>query len=121
MIIVVTEELFKVIKARLQRTDPQFVLFTKTGLLLDELSQRTSMQLDDLKIELIQAKYLHFIEKQLELHQGVLETRFCCYFIHPGGFGKAFVITFNGTLRIITVFLLGRRSLQKLKRRIYKK
>lgn len=113
--------MFKAIKARLQRTDPQFVYFTKTRRVLDQLYKRVLMKSDKLKFELLQAKHLQYIEKQFTTYQGIGEPRFCCYFFYPEGNGKVFVITFNGSIKIITVFPLGKRTVKKQKRRIYKK
>ena len=109
----VSSEYFTAFRAKLQRLDPKLIIFTKFKQ-LDFIEKRNHQSLNDIKIELIKAKYLKFVQKELVLQQGILETRFQCYFLYPDGKGKKFVITFNGIIRIITVFPLGRLSMKKV-------
>jgi len=49
------------------------------------------------------------------------ETRYTLYFIHKKSKGRAYCITFRDKIRIITIFPLGRKTLNKYNKKRFKK
>jgi len=49
------------------------------------------------------------------------EIRYTLYFVHKRSKGRAYCITFREKIRIITIFPLGRRTLNKYNKKRFKK
>ena len=92
------------------------VEFTKINL-LSWLEKRNKCTLAEMKGEVLSAQKLVFTEKQKISFEGKKEERYKCYFVYSGSKGRCYILRFNKTLKIITVFPIGRITLRRYKKR----
>jgi len=66
-----------------------------------------------MKEEIIRLRDLVYSEKQEIEFESEKEERFRCYFIYSHNRGRCYVLKFNGDIKVITVFPLGRTTLKR--------
>ena len=81
------------------------------------LSFKGNINEEDIKKELLNFQYLTFTEKQIR--NG--EVRYVLYFVYSKKRGRVFVITFRDKIRLITIYPLGKTTLQKYFQKRFKK
>ncbi|MBS3172443.1 hypothetical protein J4438_02600 [Candidatus Woesearchaeota archaeon] len=73
---------------------------------------------NELKEELLNLKYLKYVIPDKREFHDQKELRFKLYFIYSRSRGRCYVIKFNSILKIITVFPLGRKTLNRYRKRL---
>jgi hypothetical protein len=105
------------IKKKLQSYKKSDIIFVKNNY-KERLLKFRNFDESKLKNELIDLKNLQTIIPEKREYLGKIEIRYRCYFIYSNGKGRCFIIKFNKHLKIITVFSLGRKTLNKLRRKL---
>ena len=109
----------KFVKIQVKNYTLSDIKFTKVKLLSWlELRNRASIQ--KLKTEVYNSTNLEFVEKQVVTFQNKKETRYKCYHIFSNSRGRCFILTFNSTIKVITVFPLGRKTLTRYRKDLYR-
>ena len=95
------------------------IIFTKKDkrILLDRIQASE----EEIREELAHLKNLKHIEREVRQHKGFEEERYKLYFIYSNSKGRVYVIRFNGDIKIITCFPLGRHTLNKYRKKMLKK
>ena len=81
------------------------------------LSFKGNINEDEIEKELLNFHHLTFTEKQTR--DG--EIRYALYFVYSKKRGLVFVITFRERIRLITIYPLGKTTLQKYFQKRFKK
>jgi len=93
------------------------IIFTKKNYKDSVINDRDFNE-EVLKEELLKLDNLEVIEPQTRKFKGKTETRYRVYLIYSNSKGKCFIIKPNKNLKIITVFPLGRKTLNKWKNKL---
>lgn len=84
------------------------------------LFQRVQATSDELRKEVLEGKKLREVVITIRPLKGIPETRYQCYFVYSNKRGRCYIISFNGTINIITTYPLGRMTLNRYRRKIAK-
>ena len=103
------------IHSKVKEYTPNQVIFTKKN--VSFLLERINSSEEDVKKDIFLQKHLTFTEKQSILFDSSSETRYRCYFIYSNSRGRCYVLTFNSVIKIITAFPLGRKTLNRYRKR----
>lgn len=76
---------------------------------------------DELKSELLSLKDLKAIEPDIREFRGRLEERYRLYFVYSNRRGRCYILKLNEKLKIVTVYTLGRKTLNKWRKKIHKR
>jgi len=91
------------------------IKFTKRN--YERVLERINCTEDTVKKEVLSLKKLVFVEKEIREFAGSKEERYRCYFVYSNSKGRCYILTFNDKLKIITIFPLGRRTLNKYRKK----
>ncbi len=81
---------------------------------IDFLIKRIKVSKEEIEKEILECKNLVLAEKQIK--DG--ETRYALFFTYSKRKGRKYVVTFRDkNIRIITIFLLGRKTLKRYKKK----
>lgn len=104
------------LKNKLKSYKREDIVFTKPN--LEILLSDRKLDRNELIEEILSLKNLKYIETEERIHKGINELRYRLYFVYSRSRGRFYVVRFNSKLKIITVFRLGRKTLNRYKRRL---
>lgn len=103
------------VKEKLKRYSVSDLIFTKKN--HQEILQKRRISGEEIIRDITNPEKLVFAQKQIRVFKGIEETRYRCYFVHSHSKGRCYVLKFNLRLKIITVFPLGRKTLNRYRKR----
>jgi hypothetical protein len=99
------------VRNRLKQCEPRLITFTKKD--VPRILARIAATEDEVRNELHDPKFLVYAESQERPHDKKNELRYRCYFVYSGSRGRCYVLAFNGGIKIITSWPLGRTTLRR--------
>lgn len=103
------------VKEKLKKYAVSDIAFTKKN--YGEILQKRRISGDEINQDMTNPEKLVFAQKQTRVFKGIDEVRYRCYFIYSHSKGRCYVIKFDSKLRVITVFPLGRKTLNRYRKR----
>ena len=105
----------KEIKEKIKEYKEHQVIFAKPD--YKEQLERRKLKEKELIPELLSLKNLVKIESEEREFRGKKEIRYKVYFIYSNSKGRCYSLKFNKILKIITVYPLGRKTLNKWRKK----
>lgn len=96
------------VKELIKKYKTEDIVFDKS---LKYLSERNNAEENEFREEIISCKGITYTEKQ-EKPYG---TRYALFFIYNKKKGRCYVLEFNTSIVVVTIFPLGKRTLQRYK------
>ena len=87
------------------------------GKQIEYLEFRNGCSIEEMEKELLDFKYLKFVEKQINEN----EKRYKTYHVYSSKKGRVYIVTFRHKIRVITIYTLGPGTLKKYNRAKFKK
>ncbi len=107
----------ELIKKKLQSIGSDRIIFAKTRGILHAMLQRAGISEHEATAELLNVDTLRYACKEERIGPSGQEARYQCYFIYSKSCGRCYVIKFNSQVKIITFWKIGRKTLNKYRRR----
>jgi len=106
----------KEIKEKIKKYKENQVIFAKKDYKKSILLERKFTE-EELKKDLLSLKGIKHIESEKGIYEGKEETRYKVYAVYSNGRGRFYSIRFNKHLKIITAHPLGRKTLNKWRKK----
>lgn len=103
------------IKTMLRRYSQKNITFTKKN--YKKILEKRNLSETEIKKELLNPNKLVLAEKETRTFENKKEIRYRCYFIYSNSKGICVIIKLNKKLKIITAFPLGRKTLNRYRKR----
>ena len=103
------------VKNKLKLYNIKNILFTKKNPNL--IFKRINKSEEEIKTEILNSIGLKFTHKQEALFNGLKEIRYACYHIFSNSKGVCYIINFNHQIKVITAIPLGRKTLNRYRKR----
>lgn len=103
------------LKNKVKLYDKNGVVFTKNNPEL--IFKRINRSEEEIKEEILNSIGLVFVDKQEIEFKGIKEIRYACYHIHSNSKGRCYILNFNHEIKVITAIPLGRKTLNKYRKR----
>jgi len=109
--------MLKKIEAKVKSYSSDKVKFVKTNYEERILNKRN---FDEKKLiqDLLAFKDVKYVEKQVRIYQNKPEKRYKIYMVYSKNIGRVYCVRFNDILKIITVHKLGRKTLNKWRKKL---
>lgn len=103
------------VKEKLKKYAVSDITFTKKN--YREILHKRKISDDEISRDITNPEKLVFAQKQIRTFKGIDEIRYRCYFVYSHSRGRCYVLKFNSKLRIITIFPIGRKTLNRYRKR----
>jgi hypothetical protein len=104
------------IRRMLSQRHPTDVVIAKRD--AERLLRRNGLTLTQAQQEAMTLRDLRFAFKKEHTYENSTEFRYTCYCIYSNTRGRCFVLRLNGTVKIVTMYPLGRKTIRRYLRRI---
>ncbi len=103
------------LKKKVKSYDKDKIVFTKNN--PDLIFRRINRSEEEIKEEILNSAGLVFVNKQEVDFKETKETRYACYHIRSNSKGRCYILNFNHQIKVITAIPLGRKTLNKYRKR----
>ena len=103
------------IKKKVKFYDKDKIIFTKNN--PDLIFKRVNISEEEIKDEIFNSIGLVFVNKQEVEFKETKEIRCACYHIRSNSKGRCYILNFNHQIKVITAFPIGRKTLNKYRKK----